>query len=193
MKKHISINASITQVCQQLHTQGFVSAYGGNVSVRAGSRIIITPTHFSLAEITEDDLVVIDLEGNKLFGVHPPSSETILHLSIYRNRPEINGIVHTHPPICTSFAHVGRKIIPINPEAKEYLREVPIVPFHPVGSTELAEAVAATMTTGCNVAMLENHGLVSVGDNIYQAYNLTELAEETAQMNMYVHMLSLGQ
>lgn len=189
MKKHVSANGNIIAVCQQLHEKGYISAYGGNVSIRIVGKVIITPTKFSLAEITEDDLVVIDLGGRILFGVHEPSSETMLHLKIYQRRPEVNGIVHTHPPACTTFAHCRKNIVPVTPEAIQNLGPVPMVPFHPVGSLELAEAVAENMPPGCNVAVLEDHGLVTVGAILNQAYNLTELAEATALMNLYVRIL----
>lgn len=189
MKKHLSANGNIIAVCQKIHQKGFISAYGGNVSMRTGGKVVITPTKCSLAEITEDDLVVIDLTGRKLFGVHQPSSETMLHLQIYERRPEVNGIVHTHPPACTAFAFCRKEIVPVTPEAKEYMKRVPLAPFHPVGSPELAHAVADRLEPGCDVVMLERHGLVTVGTLLNEAYNLTELAEETALMNLHIKII----
>lgn len=187
-KKHLSANASIINICQRLHQKAFVSAYGGNVSVRTGAKVVITPTRYSLAELEEDDLVVVDLDGNVLFGINAPSSELMMHLKIYQLRPDVCGIVHSHPPAATSFAYVNKEIVPIIPEANAYLKKVPIVPFHPVGSEALSEAVAKD-TKNYDVVMLEKHGLVSIGETLSEAYNLTELVEETAIMNMYVRNL----
>jgi len=191
MKKHTSPNSTIIHICQKLHQKGFISAYGGNVSFRIGNKVIITPTQFSLAELTEDDLVVVDLQGNVLFGINKPSSETALHLKVYQKRPEINGVIHTHPPASTAFAYVNREIIPINPESMVYIKKIPIVPYYPVGSQELAEAVGHYIQDS-NVVLLEKHGLVTIGVDLYQAYNLAELAEETAIMNMYVKLIQDG-
>ena len=189
MKKHLSANTTVISICQRLHQRGFVSAYGGNVSVRTGAKVVITPTRFSLADVDEDDLVVVDLDGNTLFGINPPSSEVMLHLRIYQLRPDICGVVHSHPPVATSFAYVNKEIRPIIPEANAYIKKVPIVPFYPVGSRELSEAVANEMKN-YDVVMLEKHGLVSAGVTLNEAYNLTELVEETALMNMYVKTLN---
>lgn len=189
MKKIISPNSLIIQICQKLHEKKLVSAYGGNVSIRTGNKVIITPKGSSLAEITEDDLVVIDLNGNVLFGTHPPSSEMMLHLKVYHKRQDINAVVHTHPPASTAFAYVNRKIKPINPESQHFLKEIPVVPYQIFGSKELADACGQYLNT-YDVVLLEKHGLVTIGSDLNIAYNLSELAEETALMNMYVILLN---
>lgn len=192
MKKTLSANQQIIHIGEKLNEKGFISAYGGNISVRIGNRITITPTRFSLAELTEEDLVVVDLNGNVHFGMNQPSSEMELHLNIYRTRPEINGIVHTHPPASTAFAYSNAKIVPLSPESVAYIHHISIVPFFPVGSPELAKAVGEVMMSAEEkVVLLERHGLVCVGTSLYEAYNLTELAEETAMMNLYVRLLGI--
>lgn len=159
--------------------------------MRIGNKVIITPTKFALAELGEDDLVVIDLDGNVLFGVHKPSSETHLHLEIYKAREDINGIVHTHPAATTAFAYTGEPIIPINPESMQYLSNMVTVPYYPFGSVELADA-AGQAAVNANALILARHGIVALGQDLYAAYNLTELVEQTALMNLYLKILKGG-
>lgn len=191
MKKRSTPNSAIIHICQELHERSLVSAYGGNVSIRMPNKIIITPKGSSLSELTEDDLVVIDIDGDVLFSTHEPSSEVLLHLNIYKNRPDVHAIIHTHPQMVTSFAYRNTPIKMLTRESRTYLKEVPIVPYYPSGSKELAEAVSPYIKDH-DAIMLENHGLVTVGQDIYKAYNLAELTEETAMMNFYVKMLSLS-
>jgi len=190
MKKLHSPNSTIIHICQQLHEKNLVSAYGGNVSLRLGAKVVITPKGSSLVEITEDDLVVLDMHGNVLFGTHQPSSETMLHLKIYNKRQDVNAVVHTHPPASTAFAYTNKTVKPINPESQHFLREIPVVPYHVFGTKELADAVAQYIMS-YDAVLLEKHGLVTVGSDLYKAYNLSELAEETALMNLYVKILGV--
>jgi len=181
-------NSTIIHVCQKLNQRNLITAYGGNVSMRVGNKVIITPTKFALAELGEDDLVVIDLDGNILFGTHEPSSETHLHLEIYKVREDINGIVHTHPAATTAFAYAGEPIIPVNPESMQYLSDMVVVPYYPFGTAELAKA-AAEAACHADALMLERHGIVALGKDLYAAYNLTELVEQTALMNLYLRII----
>ena len=164
-RKNPTTNSNFIAICKRLNEKGFVSAYGGNVSVRAGSKITITPAKRSLAEIKEDDLVVIDMDGKVMFGVHKPSTEVLIHLKIYQMRPDLTSVVHTHPPICTTFSYAKRKIQPMIPESHEYLSDMPMVENFPSGSLELANATAEALKDK-NVAMLLEHGLVTVGESL---------------------------
>jgi L-fuculose-phosphate aldolase len=189
--KKTAPNSTIIHICQKLNQRNLITAYGGNVSMRIGNKVIITPTKFALAELGEDDLVVIDMDGNVLFGVHEPSSETHLHLGIYKVREDVNGIVHTHPAATTAFAYTGEPIIPVNPESMQYLSNMVTVPYYSFGSAELADA-AGRAAVNANALILARHGIVALGQDLYAAYNLTELVEQTALMNLYLKILKGG-
>ncbi len=178
----------LLDVCQKLHTQNLVTAYGGNVSIRVDDRIIISPSGFPLGMLKQEDLMVINLEGQVVDGKNKPSSEKLMHLKIYQQRPEIRGIVHTHQKAASSFACLNRKIMPLNPESKMLISDMPIVPYFRYGTKELAEAVEQNIQD-TNVVLLEKHGLVTMGKDIYHAFHLAELVEETAMMNIYVKLL----
>lgn len=188
MKKAATPNAQIIQICRDLHMRGLVSAYGGNVSLKMSNKIIITPKGCSFAQIEEDDLVVIDFEGEVLFGAREPSSETLLHLAVYRRRPDVFGIVHTHPPAATAFAYAGMTLAAISPDSHHLAENIPLVPEYPGGSAELAQAVGETSLTH-DVILLEKHGMVTLGDDLFKAYHLAEMAEDNALMNLYIRLL----
>jgi len=181
-------NALMIHICREIHTRGLVSAYGGNVSLKMKKKIIITPKGSSMAEIKEDDLVVIDFDGRILFGSQEPSSETLLHINIYKKRPDVSAIIHTHPAAATAFAYVGKTIKAVSPDTHQMSDEVPIVPFFPVGSSELAEAVGHVVVNN-DALLLEKHGVIAVGKDLYDAFYLTEMIEDSAKMNLYIKML----
>jgi len=180
----------VISICQKLYHKNLVSAFGGNVSIRVNEQVIITPAGFPLGDLCEDDLVTIDLFGSILTGKHQPSSEKLMHLQIYNQRPEIKGVVHTHSPAATAFAYLSRKILPINPESTLFLADLPIIPFKPFGSKELADEVGNHLREA-NAGLLAKHGVITIGPTLDHAFHLAELVEETALMNLYVQMLQM--
>lgn len=190
MKKAATPNAQIIQICRDLHLRGLVSAYGGNVSLRMSNKIIITPKGCSFAQIEEDDLVVVDYAGDVLFGAREPSSEAMLHIEVYRNRPDVYGVVHTHPPAATAFAYAGMTLEAISPDSHHLAENIPLVPPYPGGSQELAIAVGEAAQKH-DVILLEKHGMVTIGDDLFKAYHLAEMAEDNALMNLYIRLLKL--
>lgn len=178
----------LTEVCHYLYQRELVSAYGGNASMRVGERILITPSGFPLGFLHPEDLMLIDLKGEVVEGKYKPSSEVHLHLYIYQTRPEIYGVAHTHSPAATAFAYLEQPILPVNPESTIYLSELPIVPYHPYGTPELAEAVKDKMQ-GVNAVLLAKHGVVAAGKDIWAAFHLADLVEETAKINIHIQQL----
>lgn len=192
IRKNSTPNSRIINMCQKLHIRGLTSAYGGNISIRVGkNKIIITPRGSSLSELNEDDLVVIDTEGKILFGTNKPSSEMDLHLEVYRRRPDINGIIHTHPVAVTAFTYVSHTIFPVNPRAFEYLHDIPIVPYDPKDMNKAINMVGDKILDN-DIIMLEMRGMISVGESLSKAYNLAELVEENALTNLYVRILEIS-
>ena len=189
MKKAATPNAQIIQICRDLHARGLVSAYGGNVSLRMSSKIIITPKGCSFAQIEEDDLVVVDYAGQVLFGAREPSSETHLHLEVYRHRPDAFGVVHTHPPAATAFAYAGKTMTAISPDSHHLAENIPLVPPFAGGSADLAQAVGKASVDN-DVILLEKHGMVTLGADLFMAYHLAEMAEDNALMNLYIRLLN---
>lgn len=150
----------------------------GNISVRvpATGLIAITPTGLEYDQMTAADLVVIDADGRRVEGDRQPSSETDVHLVVYRRRPDVNAVVHTEPVYSNVFGVLGR---PIEAVLVIYSRgPVPVIPFMPSNSTEFGEAMVEVLGDR-NAVIWGNHGLMTVGADLASAFKCS-LAVETA-------------
>ena len=177
---------------KKLLDKNLVAGTSGNLSLRGqADEIYITPSGMDYLEITEDDIVKINFMGEILEGVKKPSSEWMMHVEIYKNYPNYNAIVHTHPPIATAFA-VSRKKIPlILIEMKPFLGgEIEVAPFKPSGSLELAKSLIPYLKKS-NSCLLANHGVVSCGKNIESAFLSAEYVEDAAKI--YYYSLNIGE
>ena len=107
-RKERKLRRELTRFGKMLHSMGFVAATDGNLSVRLDEdRVLVTPTCFSKGMMRPEDMVVVDLHGKKLSGTYNPSSEIVMHLTIYRMRPDVGAVVHAHPCTATGFASAG--------------------------------------------------------------------------------------
>ena len=166
-----------------LFQKGLIGGTGGNVSARLPDQneVLMTPSGFYKARLTQSDLVKIDVKGNLLEGSSRPSVEWRFHTAIYRSRSDVNAVIHSHSPVATGLALAGVKVGPVTYEAAVVLGKVPILPFLPPGTDELAEAVANKI--GRNpVVILKNHGPVAVGRSLLEAMSRIEVLEECATM-----------
>jgi len=175
------IKEEICRVMATLYRRGLISATGGNVSARipGASEFWITPSGLFKGELSVEDLVKVDLDGNVVEGIEKPSVETPMHRAIYEKRLDVNAIVHAHNPITTGLALAGISIQPITIEAVATLRKVPIVPFAYPGTEDLAKIVAENIV-GVRALILQNHGVVGVGFNLVEAEAIVETLEEVA-------------
>ena len=160
-----------------------VAACDGNISYRrADGTIIITPSGVPKGEIKKKDLLHVTAAGTLIEGNGKPSSEMALHIQIYKNRPDVNAIVHAHPVTATAVSIAG---IPfpdhVVTEADLVLGHVPTIPYAAPGTSELAYAAAEVMAQA-NVALLARHGAVAVGDSLRQAFYRMETLETVAKM-----------
>ncbi|MGI9519713.1 MAG: class II aldolase/adducin family protein [Pirellulaceae bacterium] len=168
----------ICDIGKRLDQRGYTAANDGNISVRLDDdRFLCTPTMHSKGLMTPDDLCVVDGEGNQISGDKNRSSEIMLHLEIYRHRPDVNCVVHCHPPHATAFA-VAREAIPqcVLPEVEIFLGEVPIAPYATPGSPEFRQTIVPFVQHS-NVIVLGNHGTVSFGRTPQLAYWFTEILD----------------
>ncbi len=125
----------LAAVSRRLAAEGLVSGAGGNVSLRTPQGILITPSGLPCAETGPDDLVLVDLEGRVLEGTRKPSSETPMHLAVYRHHPQVGGIVHTHSLYASAFATAGREIPPYHYMVAAVGDRVPLAPTPPSAPT----------------------------------------------------------
>ncbi|MBE6928584.1 MAG: class II aldolase/adducin family protein [Ruminococcaceae bacterium] len=188
---HEQAKRDIIEVGNKLYARGYVAANDGNITARmADGTIWCTPTGVSKGGMTEEMLVRVDADGNIVEGTHKVSSEIALHLAIYRENPDLGGIVHAHGPGATAWAAYGEPWeLAISLDAALSLGVVPCVPFAITGSKALAES-AAPYCKDHTAVLLEHHGAVTWGKNVVQAMYRTEVLEHTFQV--YANMKAYG-
>ncbi|WP_048151588.1 aldolase [Palaeococcus ferrophilus] len=162
------------------HERGLTAAFGGNLSVLFNGKIFVKATGAVMDDMSGAQVAVMTLDGKQVGGVRP-SSEWRLHLAIYRAREDVRAIAHLHPSYSIAVSNIGERLPIITPEAELYLRRIPVVPFRPAGSEELAEEIAKVMEE-YDAAIMENHGIVTVGRTLREAFYKAELVEESAKL-----------
>ncbi len=175
----------IIQITNELFSMGLLTATGGNISALSsdGETLWITPSQMYKGGLTAEDLVHIKPDGTVLEGTRMPSVEYQMHAAAYRVRPGTSGAVHTHAPVATAFGICNQAFPPINTDAV-FLRDTVTVPWYMPGSKELAEAVAVALEKSRG-AILQNHGLMTVGENLRKAATRAMMLEETAKIVLY--------
>ena len=171
-------SSEMCRVGKLLFDKGFVAANDGNLSYRLSeTTVLCTPTMHSKGLLAPEHLCIVDLQGDLVEGTRTPSSEILLHLEIYRRRPDVNAVVHTHPPHATAFA-IAREPIPqcVLPEVELFLGEVPIAPYETPGTQAFADVVAPLLE-GTSAIVLANHGVVTYGTTLELATWWTEILE----------------
>lgn len=166
-----------------LNQKGFVTARSGNISCNCGNgKFLITGHDTYLAYLADDDLVLVDEEGNVLEGASEPSSEKLLHLGIYKKYPHTQVVVHSHSPYTTAFFHYFNALDIFSFEAKFYLGTINVINQETPTVTDIIPVVNALDTS--SIVVLKNHGVVSIGKNFKEAFSLIELLEEQAKVNL---------
>jgi L-fuculose-phosphate aldolase len=180
--------ARVAAASRRLAEEGLLIGTAGNVSLRVDDLVAVTPTGAVLAEITAEDITVVDLAGDIIAGDYAPTSELGLHLDIYRTY-STQAIVHTHAPKSTAIACVLDELPVIHYQQLHLGGPTPVVPFHPFGTTELADAVRNALP-GKNAALLANHGAVTHGATLDQAVEYTLLLEWACAL--YLDAMTIG-
>jgi len=186
------VSVRIARAGKELCDKGLVKGTSGNISARipGADSFLIKPSGAYMGHLNPDELVLVDLEGNKIGGERDVSAETPMHAAIYRARWDVQAVVHTHAPTATAFGIAGTEILPLQIEVFMLLpRGVPIVPFESPGSKALAEAVQKKILD-FDAVILENHGIITVGSTIEAACNLNEMVEEAAKIQLTTMMLA---
>ncbi|HEY3426933.1 MAG TPA: class II aldolase/adducin family protein [Negativicutes bacterium] len=179
------VRQQICEIGQRMYTKGFVAANDGNITVKINeNEWLVTPTGVSKGFMTPDMLIRIDRDSNILEAIsaYRPSSELKMHLRIYAERPDVTAVVHAHPPYATSFAIAGIPLDkPILPEAVIMLGEVPIAEYGTPSTEEIPDAISKYLQ-GYDAVLLENHGALSWGSDLLNAYYKMESLEFYAKL-----------
>lgn len=182
-------NMAKNKICEmgkRMYDRNFVAANDGNISVRTGpDSVICTPTGVSKGFMDPDMLVKINLKGDMISGNLRPSSEIKMHLRVYRENEEITAVVHAHPPVATSFAIAGIQLDKaLLAEAVVLLGTVPVAPYATPGTQEVPDSIAP-YCKDYNAVLLANHGALTWGKDITEAYHRMESLEHYATILMY--------
>ena len=180
----------ICTVGRWIHHRSFVVSTDGNISVRLDAgRLLTSPTAISKGMMSPDDLVITDRQGRKMAGRREPSSELAMHRLIYNRRPDVNAVVHAHPPAATAYAAAG---IPLN---KALLSEliialgcIPVAQYGTPGTQELSDALEP-MVQHYDAILLANHGVVTCGPDLLTAFFRMETVEHFAQVSLMTELL----
>jgi L-fuculose-phosphate aldolase len=172
------LKEQICEIGRRVYAKGFAAANDGNITVRLNEReFLCTPTMVSKGFLKPEDICKVDSEGKQLAGVRKRSSEVLLHLAIYKQRPDVKACVHCHPPHATAFA-VAHEPIPkcILPEVEVFLGEVPLAVYETPGGQKFADTVVP-FAKDCNTIILANHGTLTFGPDLEKAYWNTEIID----------------
>ncbi|HEU0256565.1 MAG TPA: L-ribulose-5-phosphate 4-epimerase, partial [Microbacteriaceae bacterium] len=153
--------------------------------------IVIKPSGIRFGDLTPENMVIVDVDGNVVEGTHKPSSDTASHCYIYRQRPEVNGITHTHSRYATAFAAVARPIpCVLTAMADEFGGEIPVGPFAIIGDDSIGRGIVATLSGHRSRAVLmQNHGVFTIGHGPRDAVKAAVMAEDVART---VHVARQG-
>jgi L-fuculose-phosphate aldolase len=175
---------------KMLHDRGLIAATDGNISMRLNEvSVLVTPTCISKGMMSTDDLLVVDMHGRRISGFRDVTSEIAMHMTIYRMRSDVNAIVHAHPPTATAFAACGLALDQaLISEVLLSLGPVPLAHYATPGTSELSESLLPYIP-GHDAVLMANHGVVTYGTDLMQAYMNMETVEHFAKIALVVKQL----
>ncbi len=177
------LRRQLADIGRWLYERGMVAATDGNLSARLpDGNILLTPSGAAKGRMSPDDLVIVDPEGNHVFGAGKASSESAMHLYMYRARPDIGACVHSHAPHATAFAAAGRAL-PDNilPEVVLFVGPIALTEYAPPGTSAVPQSLVP-YAADHDAFLLRNHGLLTVGVNPEEAFHRHETVEHYARI-----------
>jgi L-fuculose-phosphate aldolase len=181
----------LVETAHRLYREGYLRGREGNLSCRReNGNVLISPTSRCKGELTPDDLVEVNPEGERVSGNHSPSSDVRLHLFIYKHRPDVNACLHAHPVYATVFSVLGEKEkIMALPEMEIVLGEIAFLDYTPPETKEVPKAMEKLLQTS-NAFILTRHGALTLGGSFEEAFYRMETLERCAQVaflsNLYL-------
>ncbi len=175
---------AIAETGRKMLDQGLTKGTGGNVSSRVGEEhAVISPSGMAYEEITDEDVPLLTLTAEQVDGDRKPSAESAMHTMVYRQRAEVGGIVHNHSPYASTFASLGEPIGPSHYLIAFAGDQVPVAPYETYGTEELGAVAAETLGEEYNACLLENHGVLAVGDDLDSAFETALMVEYCARIH----------
>jgi L-fuculose-phosphate aldolase len=177
-----------------LYRLGFVPGTAGNLSVRLShDRILATPTAMSKCLLKASDMVLVDMDGRRVGESRNVTSEIGMHLAVYRQRPDVQAVVHAHPPIATGFASCGLSLEePLCAEIVMALGTIPLAPYATTGTDDVGCSIEPLIVDH-DAILLANHGVVTAGDTLHNAFMRMETVEHFAHICLVARQLGCPQ
>lgn len=179
------IKTEIAEYMRRLCERGLTTVLGGNISCRTKEGMLITPSSIDKHKLTASDIIEMDLHGNILKGEHEPSIEYRIHSSLYQSYPHIDAVIHTHSFYTTLFSIIDKEInTKLTAESTKNIGIIGIADYATMGTEELACNLIPKVKNH-NVVLMKNHGVITVGKDLLQAFYRLEIAEQTAKLTYY--------
>jgi L-fuculose-phosphate aldolase len=189
----LKLRKDLCEVSRRLYVAGFMVGSDGNVStILRENEILITPSRLCKGFMEPEQMVIIDRQGRQLSGDLPPTSETAMHLAAYEERPDICSVVHCHPPMLVAFTVAGMSLPnSILPEIEVIFGgSLPLAPYATPGGVDIANSMRPLIRDrSTNVVLLDHHGILGVGNDVFQAAMKIEHAEAAAKVIYYARQL----
>jgi len=185
------IKNKIFEIGERLYKGGFSSGISGNISFRENNKIFITASGTCLGDLNESDIIILDLEGKVLEPfLQKPSTESMMHIEIYKARPEINTIIHAHPPYCTALAVSGENNLPaiLAEPVVMFGKSIPVVKYETPSTLELAKSVAKYFEEN-DAVLMANHGATVCGHDLKETFYKLETLEFYSRVYLYSGLL----
>lgn len=179
------LREELVAISRRGYDRGLVAGVSGNNSIRipGSDLVLIKTTGCCQGDMDTADTVVISMDGEVLEPGKTPSKEWRWHTAIYLVRPDVGAVVHLHPPHCVAFAVANRVPMIVHTAARGHVRRIEMVDLLPAGSPELAEVITSMFSDGeLRVALMREHGAISVGPDLRTAYFRTEYLEDNAKV-----------
>lgn len=190
MSSILKAKQEIVEIGKRMYQKGYVVASEGNMSIRLGeNRILVTPAGKNKGFLKDKDLVVVDLKGKKVSGNLEPSSELKMQLFVYQRRKDVFAAVHAHSPYSLAFACAHLPLAQnLLPEVIMSLGKIPLTAYATPTTEEVPNSLSPFIEKH-NAFLLENHGVLTLGKDIYEAYNRLEMVEHLAKINLLCKIL----
>jgi L-fuculose-phosphate aldolase len=184
------LREQVIRAGRMMYERGWIAANDGNITARLDSeRILATPAGVCKGNMLPEDLIVCDNDGNRIAGQRERTTEMGMHVAVYQGRPDIQAVVHAHPPVSTGFAVAGRSLhLALMPELVVSLGSVPLADYGLPGTPALAEGMLPYIPK-FNAILLANHGAVCYGESVPEAYARMETLEHLARIALVAEML----
>lgn len=186
---HEEQRVEVAETALGLLTSGLIVNTSGNVSIRTGEHVVITPSGRDYASLTPHDIAIVDLKGRVVDGEMLPSSETPLHLAVYKSNPDVAAIVHAHSVYATAISTILDSLPTIHYQMTDLGGAVPVAPYRTFGTDELA-TVTSQALQGRSAAIMKNHGSITTADTLDKAFGRCVTLEWCSKV--YLKALSGG-